>query len=210
MQRFSKVVLAAVASSLLLTQEPALAHHVMGGETPAAAWQGLLSGLGHPIIGPDHLAFVVAVGLVSGLAGNALLLPLLFIAGTIVGCFAHVLGLDMPFSELAIALTLCAAAVIVAWRLQFGMWALAMLFAASGMVHGYAYGESIIGAEPAPLAAYVLGFGIVQLCIAAAAAAAMRLVAGTSFVSETTAHRAAGAAIALVAAASLVNSIIAA
>jgi urease accessory protein len=208
MGRSIKAVLATASLSILLARQPALAHHVMGGETPANAWHGLLSGLGHPIIGVDHLAFVVAVGLVSGLAGHVLLLPLLFIAGTILGCFVHVLGLSIPFSELAVTFTLCAAAVIVAMRLQLGTGVLAILFAASGLVHGYAYAESIVGAEPASLTAYVAGFGVIQYCIAVAAARTMRLIVGRNYTSEMTASRAAGGVIALVAAVSLANSVI--
>src|SRR5262249_58096024 len=41
---------------------PAFAHHMMGGRTPATLGEGILSGLGHPIIGLDHFAAVVAVG----------------------------------------------------------------------------------------------------------------------------------------------------
>ncbi len=51
------------------------AHHVMGGRMPATFAEGLLSGLGHPVIGIDHLAFIVAVGLAVGVAGLSLAMP---------------------------------------------------------------------------------------------------------------------------------------
>ena len=54
-----------VSAALLLVPyfaPAAFAHHLMGGEVPTTAWQGLLSGLGHPIIGIDHFAFIVGVG----------------------------------------------------------------------------------------------------------------------------------------------------
>ncbi len=38
--------------------------------------------------------------------------------------------------------------------------------ALAGLFHGYAYGESIVGAEPSPLAAYLLGFTLLQAAIA--------------------------------------------
>jgi urease accessory protein len=193
---------------MLLARQPALAHHVMGGETPATVWQGLLSGLGHPIIGVDHLAFVVGVGLLSGLAGHALLLPCLFIAGTIAGCFAHVGGLNVPLAEAVIILTLCAAALGVAMRLKLPAGVLAALFAAAGFFHGYAYGESIVGAEAGPLAAYMAGFAIIQYGIAVGAALALRAIVGKGYLAEPTAARAAGGTIALVAAAVLVSSLI--
>jgi urease accessory protein len=47
----------ALAALLLLYTTAAFAHHVMGGETPSTFVDGLLSGIGHPIIGADHLAF---------------------------------------------------------------------------------------------------------------------------------------------------------
>ena len=57
-----------------LSAEPAFAHHVMGGRMPATFAEGLLSGLGHPVIGLDHFAAVVAVGCLAAAhrAGAAL------------------------------------------------------------------------------------------------------------------------------------------
>src|SRR5258706_12280036 len=48
-------------ASIALLIDPALAHHVMGGQVPVTFRDGLLSGLAHPIIGIDHFAAVVAV-----------------------------------------------------------------------------------------------------------------------------------------------------
>ena len=47
---------AVAAPGLFLIVNDASAHHVMGGKTPATFAEGVLSGLGHPIIGPDHRA----------------------------------------------------------------------------------------------------------------------------------------------------------
>ena len=38
----------------------------MGGATPATFWQGLASGVGHPVIGLDHLVFLLAAGVLFG------------------------------------------------------------------------------------------------------------------------------------------------
>ena len=56
---------AAAALSMIALITPAFAHHPMGGATPSTFTEGLLSGLGHPIIGLDHLAFVIGVGLMA-------------------------------------------------------------------------------------------------------------------------------------------------
>jgi len=72
-----QVSLALIAMSAGIA--PASAHHVMGGATPATFAQGLLSGLGHPVIGLDHLTFVLAVGLAVGASGLNLLMPAIFV-----------------------------------------------------------------------------------------------------------------------------------
>ena len=63
-----------VFAALTGLTEPAFAHHLMGGRTPATFGEGILSGLGHPIIGLDHFAAVVAVGCLAAAhrAGMAL------------------------------------------------------------------------------------------------------------------------------------------
>src|SRR5262249_60751109 len=103
------LVVAAAVVIVLPLIPPAFAHHLMGGELPSTAWQGLLSGLGHPIIGIDHFAFTVGVGLMSQLAGRILLLPLLFVAGSVLGCFIHFHGFGFSSTEPANRLTVAAA-----------------------------------------------------------------------------------------------------
>jgi urease accessory protein len=199
-------VATAAAAGLMLSFEPALAHHVMGGELPATGLQGLLSGLGHPVIGLDHLAFIIGVGLMSQLAARPLLLPLLFVLGTVLGCFIHVRGWDLPWPEPVIAATVALAAAIIWLRPRIPLAVLALLFAAAGLFHGYAYGESIVGAETTPLAAYVIGFGVIQYGIAAASGAALHSLTASNRLRETTALRIAGVGMALVAAFAILNA----
>jgi urease accessory protein len=199
--------LAAAVSALvaMASASPAFAHHLMGGELPHTAWQGLLSGLGHPIIGIDHFAFTVGVGLMAYLAGRLVLLPLLFVAGSVIGCFIHIQGLDIPWSEAGIALTVVAAAAIVATRSALPAVVLAVLFAAAGVLHGYAYGESIVGAEAAPLGAYIVGFALIQYGIAVGSGLVLRMLTSRHLASEAMIMRLAGVGIALVAAFAFVN-----
>src|SRR5258708_12469811 len=86
--------------SLMLLADPAFAHHVMGGAMPVTFGQGLLSGLGHPVIGLDHLAFLVAVGVVVGIAGINLLLPLAFVLASPLGAALHVKAIAIPGPDL--------------------------------------------------------------------------------------------------------------
>jgi len=148
---------------LLAATNAAFAHHVMGGQLPQTFIQGLLSGAGHPVIGVDHLAFVVAVGITAALAGRLWALALSFVAGTLAGCLVHLAGVTLPVAELVIAATVLLLGAIIATNRSLPALMLAILFAGAGIFHGWAYGESIFGAEQTPLIAYLAGFTLVQL-----------------------------------------------
>ncbi|WP_439528725.1 HupE/UreJ family protein [Pannonibacter sp.] len=159
----------AVSIPALLVAGPASAHHMMDGEMPQTFVQGLLSGLGHPVIGFDHLAFIIAVGLAAGLVGRSLVLPAAFVLATIAGVLVHMAAFDLPLAELVIALSVVIAGGLIVSETELPAGAWAVLFAIAGLFHGYAYGESIIGAEPAPLYAYFIGFAVIQFAIASLA-----------------------------------------
>ena len=201
-----------VSAALLLVPyfaPAAFAHHLMGGEVPTTAWQGLLSGLGHPIIGIDHFAFIVAVGCMSHMVGQAVALPLWFIIGSVLGCCVHVLGYTLPWSELAIALTLALAAAVVGTRSTAPVGALVTAITIAGAVHGYAYGESIVGAERTPLVAYIVGFALIQYGIAAGSCLVLSFLAGHHRFGERVLMRAAGGSFALVACVLVANLMLA-
>jgi urease accessory protein len=205
----AKKMLAGAALMLAPPCTPAaFAHHMMGGELPRTAWQGLLSGLAHPIIGIDHFAFIVGVGLMSLIVGRVMLLPLLFMIGSITGCFVHVYNISLPWSELAIAISLALAAAMVGARARAPIGILATLITVAGAAHGYAYGESIVGAEPAPLAAYIIGFGAIQYAIAVGSCLALSMLARRHSFLERTVMRAASGGFALVACIMIVNLIL--
>lgn len=148
----------------------AFAHHPMGGTTPETFTQGLLSGFGHPIIGVDHFAFLVVVALLSvTLPGRArYLVPLAFVGATVAGTLYHLGAADLPLTETVIALSVLGGGLSVLLRGSASALVLATLFGLAGVFHGYAYGESIIGAETSPLLSYLVGFSIIQYAIIAA------------------------------------------
>jgi urease accessory protein len=160
--------------AFLLMLSPASAHHVMGGETPSTFGEGLLSGLGHPVIGPDHLAFLIAVGIAVGAGGLSLALPLVFVAASALGVVLHVGGMNLPGSELIVAASVILAGILLARGRALPLAAWASLFGIAGLAHGYAYGESIFGAEPTPLLAYLLGLVMVQSALATGVAVITR------------------------------------
>ena len=192
-----------VATVALLAADPAFAHHMMGGRTPATFGEGLLSGLGHPVIGIDHLAFLVAVGVAVGVAGLNLLMPVLFVATSAVGVALHVRGVNVPGAEVMVAASVILAGALVARGAVSSAALWAALLAAGGLVHGYAFGESIYGAEATPLAAYLVGLVVIQSALAIGIAALTRRLAV-----DAIAPRLAGAAIAGVGLAVLVQQFV--
>jgi urease accessory protein len=148
---------------------PALAHHPMGGQTPQTFMNGLLSGLGHPVIGLDHLAAVLGVGILAGLAARGIAPVLAFSGAVIAGVAVHLAGIGLPAGEFLVGLTTLAIGGLVIARSKLSPAVAAALFALAGLVHGHALGESIVGAESTPLAAYLAGLFIVQSAIAAIA-----------------------------------------
>lgn len=154
----------------LLFASPAIAHHPLGGDAPQTVLHGLISGLAHPVIGPDHLAFVVLIGLAAAFAGRALAGPLAFIGATLAGTAILLAGATLPLTELVItASVVILGALLLTGRAVTGPVALAA-FALAGIFHGYAYGEAVIGATPMPVFAYLVGFGAIQFAIAAGVA----------------------------------------
>jgi urease accessory protein len=137
----------------------------MGGRTPTTFVEGLLSGLGHPIIGIDHLAAVVAVGCLAALHRNGAVSVLGYVLATFVGVAVHLRGIGLPGDEMLVAVSLLVLGALLVWRQPIQSSLAVTLFAIVGLLHGYVMGESIVGAEPAPLASYFLGLAIVQSAI---------------------------------------------
>lgn len=196
--RFAALTLAGLAAAT-----PALAHHPMGGMTPATVMQGLLSGLGHPVIGLDHLAALVGVGLVASRFARGLTLPAFWVVAMAAGVGLHLASLDLPYAEALVALSVVVIGVSATVRTTLPYAAIATLFSIGGAVHGYALGESIVGAESTPLAAYLVGLVVVQTALTTGIAFAARSLAKGSPAAPALQLRFAGVAVALTGAAFL-------
>lgn len=167
------------ATALVLVAVPsgALAHHPAGGMAPQTLLEGLLSGIAHPVIGLDHLAFVVAVGvLAAGVAarGARFALPALFLAAGVLGATLHHAGLGLGPVELLMAASLLAAGGLLLARGAAPVPLLAGLFAGAGLFHGHAFAEAAVGSRPGPVLAYLIGLAGTQAAIAYGAMALTR------------------------------------
>src|SRR4029079_3911091 len=78
-----KLPFAAALIVFVAAAEPAFAHHVMGGRMASTFGGGLVSGLGHPVIGIDHFAAVVAIGCLAAAGSNGVALVIGYIVAMI-------------------------------------------------------------------------------------------------------------------------------
>jgi urease accessory protein len=163
-----------------LASGPAFAHHVMGGRTPVNFVEGLLSGLSHPVIGLDHFAAVVAVGCLAAAHRAAPALVIGFVLAMMAGVAIHVHGTTVLGAEILVALSVIVLGATMLRTRSIPAGAELALFAAVGLVHGYALGESIYGAEPTQLYAYLLGLAVIQSAVALAAMSVTQLIAKKS------------------------------
>lgn len=178
--RLSKAVL--VGSSALLglsflptiLAAPALAHHPLGGHLPGNAIEGFFSGLAHPVLGPDHFLFVLAIGTLAATRSRGWLLPVVFVATSFVGSLLHLAEVNLPLLELMISGSLLLSGGLLARSQRAALGLMVGLGAIAGLFHGYAYAEAIFGAEMTPLTAYLAGLATVQLTVALGVRAAAR------------------------------------
>jgi urease accessory protein len=198
-----KTSLLALALAGLVAATPALAHHPMGGMTPATFMQGLLSGLGHPVIGLDHLAALIGVGLVSSRFARGLALPAFWLVAMAAGVGLHLASADLPHAELLVALSVVIIGIAATVRTTLPYAAIAALFAVGGAVHGYALGESIVGAESTPLVAYLIGLVVVQTALTIGIAFAARRFTKASIQAPSPQLRLAGLVVTVMGAATL-------
>ena len=146
-----------VAASLL---SPAHAHHPfgMGDSTDLSALQGLLSGIGHPLLGPDHLLFLLAIAFIGLQRPRAWVLPLLAagLGGSVLSQFVPLPDAVAPWAEAMVSLSLVAEG-LMALCVASTSWLLPLVG-----LHGFLLGSTIVGAEPTPLLTYFLGLLIGQ------------------------------------------------
>jgi urease accessory protein len=149
MRRFGQIVMAIAG---VLVPVSALAHTGVGNAI------GFTHGFGHPISGLDHVLAMVLVGVfASQLGGRALwLVPATFLTIMAAGGFLGIAGIQVPFVELGIALSV----VVLGAAVAFGIKApVAVAMGVVGMFaifHGHAHGAEM--PVDAAGAAYAFGF----------------------------------------------------
>lgn len=163
----NRALLTAPALIVALAAAPALAHHPLAGAPMETFAHGLVSGVGHPLLGFDHLFFILAVGVAALFTGRALTAPLAFIAAMVAGVL---IGGEFAFVEPMIAVSLVILGALVARGRALTAPVAMAVFAALGVFHGVAFGGALGGVEASAAtsvaAGYLIGLAATQWAIA--------------------------------------------
>ena len=130
----------------------ASAHVEVGGAN------GFIQGFSHPFSGIDHVLSMVAVGaLAAHLGGQALWrVPLTFISVLAVAGLFGMAGINLPFVEIGIGLSVVVLGLVLAFRLSLPIVAAMALVGFFAIFHGHSHGAEM--PESASGLAYGGGF----------------------------------------------------
>ncbi|MDN3519541.1 HupE/UreJ family protein [Aquisalimonas lutea] len=161
----------AVTALVALGVAPAaLAHHPLGGMEMTTFMHGMLSGVGHPLLGFDHLFFILLVGVAAAFTGRPYTAPAGYIGAMLAGCVLMTFGVALPGIEAVIALSLLVLGYLVLSGRALSFGAALGLFALAGLFHGAAFGGAMASAEAGStvqvLVGYLLGLGLLQYSMA--------------------------------------------
>lgn len=129
---------------------------------------GFTDGFVHPLLGPDHVIAMVAVGLWGVFLGRPAIwvLPVVFPLIMALGGVMGIVGVPLPSVETGIALSAVVLGLGVALGAHAPLWAASLLVAVFAVFHGYAHGTEMPTASDA--VSYALGFvtatGLLHLC----------------------------------------------
>lgn len=121
---------------------------------------GLISGALHPLAGLDHVAAMVAVGILGAFLGRPAIwvLPVVFPLVMTLGGIMGIIGIPVPGIETGIALSSIVLGIMIVLAIKPPLWIAAIIVAAFAIFHGYAHGAELPNAVNA--LAYSMGFVI--------------------------------------------------
>lgn len=137
----------------LFSAVPALAHSGDG------YGGGFAAGFTHPILGWDHVAAMVAVGLWGAFLGSPAIwtLPVVFPLVMALGAVAGIVGIPVPAVETGIAMSAVVLGLMIVFAVRPPLMVSAVIVGAFAIFHGYAHGTEL----PATVNAFAYAVGFV-------------------------------------------------
>ena len=161
MRSYFSFLLIALLSSLMIS-EPAFAH-----VSEEGLKGGFISGYIHPLLGWDHVAAMVAVGIWGAFLGSRAIwvLPIVFPFIMVIGGILGMVGVPVPFIVPGIALSSIIIGLAIAFKWRAPLWIASVIVGLFAIYHGYAHGQNLPAASN-PIAfalGFVLGSGTLHL-----------------------------------------------
>lgn len=152
MRPYFSFLLIALLSSLMIS-EPAFAH-----VSEEGLKGGFISGYIHPLLGWDHVAAMVAVGIWGAFLGHRAIwiLPIVFPFIMVIGGILGMVGVPVPFIVPGIALSSIIIGLAIAFKWRAPLWIASVIVGIFAIYHGYAHGQNLPAASN-PIA-FALGF----------------------------------------------------
>lgn len=156
-----------ILRAIMLTLLPLVWAGTAFAHTGDATGAGFVTGFLHPILGWDHVAAMVAVGLWGAFLGAPAIwiLPVAFPLVMALGGALGILGVPIPGIETGIAASAVVIGLAVALALRPPIWVAALIVAVFAVFHGHAHGtEMPTAASPLAYAAgFVIATGLLHL-----------------------------------------------
>jgi urease accessory protein len=159
-----------VMAAMLLAW-PALADTHTPEEVPQTFAEGFIQGVGVPVISVYHLAAMIGIGILVGIAARGVVPVLAFGAAAMLGVAYQLSPYDLPADDAFVALTTMIIGLLILLRKPISPRVASGIFAVAGLVHGYSLGSVVATAGAVPVLAYVSGLLIVQTAIGVVACA---------------------------------------
>ncbi|MEH1862207.1 MAG: HupE/UreJ family protein [Nostoc sp.] len=133
------------------------------------AWEAFVWGLADPVISLNCLVGIVAIGLLSSVFVRGAAIAGCFVFATVLGIVIHIFQLNLPGTEIAIAISTIVFGTMLMMPNQLNFLVLALVGISAGLFQGYANAESIVGAGMILVVAYILGITLTLFAVAMSA-----------------------------------------
>ena len=159
------------AALVAVWQVSAFAQTVTDEDPPMTFAEGFMQGVGLPVIGLYHLAAMIGIGILVGIAARGIVPVLAFGLAAIAGVAIQLSPYDIPADGAFVALTTVVIGVLILLRQPLSPKVASIVFAVAGLAHGYSLGSVVVGADTVPIVAYVSGLLVAQTALGVASCA---------------------------------------
>jgi urease accessory protein len=150
-------IVALVLISLLSSLTGTPTYHAISN-----CWEGLVWGLADPVLRLDHLAGILAIGLLSAGVVSGLGIRISFVVFTILGMIVYLSPLNLTNTQIAIAISIIACGAMLVMPTRLNWLAIATVGVIAGLFQGYVNGEAMVDLGILTIITYMLGIIFTQ------------------------------------------------